>query len=120
MPYFQQVVPGSNYYLEDEFNSHINKINPKLSVFHSNIRSLSCHHKELVTYLQVLDLKFDCICLWEVWSTNLNSYKSIFQDYIVMFAEPVNNSVGGVAIFIKNNYKISERKRLKNSILSKS
>ena len=106
-------MPGSNYYVEDEFNSHINKINTKLSVFHLNIRSLNCHYKELVTYLQLLDLKFDCICLSEVWSTNLNSYKSIFQDYIMIFVEPVNNNVGGVAMFIENNYKISERKDLK-------
>ena len=48
VPYFQQAVPGSNYYVEDKFNSHINKINSKLSVFHLNIRSLNCHHKELV------------------------------------------------------------------------
>ena len=78
VPYFQQAVPGSNYYVEDEFNSHINQINSKLSVLHLNIRSLNCHHKELVTYLQLLDLKFDCICLSEVWSTNLNPYKSVF------------------------------------------
>ena len=67
----------------------------------------------MVTYLKLLDLKFDCICLSEVWSTNLNSYKSIFQDYIVIFAEPIKNNVGGVAMFIKNSYKISERKDLK-------
>ena len=113
MPYFQQAVPGTNYYVEDEFNSHINKINSKLSVFHLNIKSLNCHHKELVTYLQLLDLKFDCIFLLEVWSGNLNSYKSIFQGYIMIFAEPVNNNIGGVALFIKNNYKTPERKDLK-------
>ena len=37
----------------------------------------------------------------------------IFQDYVMIFAEPVNNNVGGVAMFIKNNYKISEREDLK-------
>ena len=31
----------------------------------------------------------------------------------MIFAEPVNNNVGGVAMFIKDNYKISERKDLK-------
>ena len=31
----------------------------------------------------------------------------------MIFAEPVNNNAGGVAMFIKNNYKISERKDLK-------
>ena len=61
-------MPGRNYYVEDEFNSYISKINPKFSVFHLNFKSLNCHHKELVTYLQLLDSKFDCICLSEVWS----------------------------------------------------
>ena len=88
VPCFQQAVPRSNHYVEDEFNSYISKINPKFSVFHLNIRSLNCHHKELVTYLQLLDLKFDCICLSDVWSTNLNSYKSIFKDYRAILAKP--------------------------------
>ena len=50
VPYFQQTTPGSNYYVEDEFNSYTNKIKPKFSVFHSNIKSLNCHHKELIAY----------------------------------------------------------------------
>ena len=66
VPYFQQTIPGSNYYVEDEFNSYTNKIKSKFSVFHLNIRSLNCHHKELIAYLHVLNLKFDCICLSEV------------------------------------------------------
>ena len=31
----------------------------------------------------------------------------------MIFAEPVNNNVGEVAMFIKNHYKISERKDFK-------
>ena len=31
----------------------------------------------------------------------------------MIFAEPVNNNIGGVALFIKNNYKTPERKDLK-------
>ena len=38
--YFANSVPGSNYYVEDEFNSHINKIRPRFSVF-------LCQYKEL-------------------------------------------------------------------------
>ena len=36
--YFANSVPGSNYYIEDGFNSYINKIRPSFSVFHLNIR----------------------------------------------------------------------------------
>ena len=119
IPYFENSIPGSNYYVEDKFNSYVSKINPRFSVFHLNIRSLSCHYKELIAFLQLLNLKFDCICLSEVWSTNLKSYDSIFQDYIPFFAEPINSKVGGVAIFVKNDYKVCEINELKIPYSSK-
>ena len=100
-------MPVSNYYIEDEFNSYINKIRPRFSrsVFHLNFNSLNCHHKELIAYLHLLNLRFDCICLSEVWSTNLKSYQSIFQDYMRCFVKSIDNNVGGVAMFVKNDYK---------------
>ena len=53
IPYFANSIPSSNYYIEAEFNSYINKIRPRFSVFHLNIRSLNCHHKELIAYLHL-------------------------------------------------------------------
>ena len=67
----------------------------------------------MIAYLQLLNVKFDCICLSEVWTTNLDLYQSIFEDYISFFAEPINTNVGGVAMFVKNKYKICERKEFK-------
>ena len=120
VPYFQQTIPGLLcYYVEDEFNSYTNKIKPNFSVFHLNIRSLNCHHKELIAYLHVLNLKFDCICLSEVWSTNLNSYQSILKDCISLFKKPTEINVGGVVMFVKSIYKILERKDLKIPFSSK-
>ena len=113
IPYLQQTISGTNYYVEDELNSYTDKLSTKFSVFHLNIRSLNCHRKELIAYLQLLNVKFDCICLSEVWTTNLDLYQSIFEDYIPFFAEPINTNVGGVAMFVKNKYKICERKELK-------
>ena len=49
IPYLQQTMPGTNYYVENEFKSDTDKLNTKFSVFHFNIRSLNCHHKELIT-----------------------------------------------------------------------
>ena len=86
---FKQSIPGSNYYVEDEFNLYANKIKPKFSIFHLNIKSLNCHHKELNTSIHILNLSFDCICISEVWSTNLNSYQSILKDYTSFFAETI-------------------------------
>ena len=37
-------------------------------------------------------------------------YQSIFEDYIPFFAESADTNVGGVAMFVKNKYKICERK----------
>ena len=78
-----------------------------------NIQSLNCHHKELIAYLQLLNVKFDWICLSEVWTINLDLYQSIFEDYIPFFAELVDTNVGGVAMFVKNKYRICERKEFK-------
>ena len=33
VPYFQQTIPGSNYYVEYEFNSYTNKINQNFLYF---------------------------------------------------------------------------------------
>ena len=119
IPYFENSIPGSNYYVEDKFNSYVSKINPRFSVFYLNIRSLNCHYKELIAFLHLSNLKFDCICLSEVWSTNLKFYESIFQDYIPFFAEPIDSKVSGVAIFVKNDCKVCEINELKIPYSSK-
>ena len=69
--------------------------------------------------MHLLNLKFDCICLSEVWSTNLKSYQSIFQDYIPFFVDPIDNNVGRVAMFVKNDYKVFEMNELKIPYSSK-
>ena len=107
------MIPGSNYYVEDEFNTYINRIRPRFSVFHLNIKSLNCHRKELIAYMYLLNLKFDCIYLSEVWSTNFKSYQSIFQNCIPFFVEPIHINVGRVAMFVKNDYKVYEINELK-------
>ena len=52
-----------------------------------NVRSLNKHHKELVTYLSLLNMKFDCICLSEVWNYNVEFYRNIFQNYVSYFEQ---------------------------------
>ena len=62
IPYFANSVPGSIYYVEDKFNPYIIKIRPRFSVFHLNIRSLNCHHKELIAYLHLLGRRQANLC----------------------------------------------------------
>ena len=47
----------------------------------------------------------------------LKSYQSIFQDYIPFFVEPIDNNVGGVAMFVKNDYKVCETRGLLGHLL---
>ena len=72
---YNQVAMECKYHVENEFNATLKKYNNiilkynvKFSIFHMNMRSLNKHHKELVTYLSLLNMKFDCICLSEVWN----------------------------------------------------
>ena len=59
------------------------------------------------------------MCLSEVWSTNLRSYQSIFQDDIPFFVEPIDNNVGGVTMFVENDCKVCEMNELKIPYSSK-
>ena len=107
---FSQVGLDCKYYVEEEFNAELKNYNDSnFSIFHINIRSLNKHHKELVTYLSLLNLKFDCICLMEIWNYNLEFYKDIFPNYVSHFEPPKGNTkIGGAGIFIKRNLKISK------------
>ena len=58
----------------------------------------------------MLNLKFDCICLTEIWNYNLEFYKNIFPNYVSHFEPPKGNTkIGGAGIFIKRDLKISKR-----------
>ena len=48
-----------------------------------------------------------------IGKTNLNSYQSIFENCIAFSAEPTDTNIGGVAMFVKNECKICERKEFK-------
>ena len=76
-----------------------------------NVRSLNKHHKELVTYLLLLNMKFDRICLSKVWNYNLEFYRNIFQNYVSYFEPPKGTNIGGVAIFIKRDLKVNNKAR---------
>ena len=98
------------YYVGNEFNVTLKKYNDsKFSIFHMNIRSLNKHHKELVTYLSLLNI--DGICLSEVWNYNLEFYRNIFQTCVSYFEPPKGTNIGGVAIFIKRDLKVNNKTR---------
>ena len=112
-PYFQQVGLESHYFTEDDFNESLRQLNTRFSLFHLNIRSLNKHHNDLVIYLSLLNNKFDAICLFEIWNYNLEFYKAIFPNYTAYFEPPSDSNIGGVAIFVKSEFKLTHRVDLK-------
>ena len=104
--YINQIMPSSNnfqtkYFTEDDFNASVSILNTKFSVFHLNIRSLNSHHG------------FDCVCLSEIWNYNLDFLQNLLPDYTPYFDKVTDTNIGGVAIFVKNTYLVSERKDLR-------
>ena len=93
----------NDYHTIDSFNNLVNNREPKLSVFHLNIRSLNKHSSELVNLLSNLKLNFDCICLTEINRTNINMYKSLCNDYVFHFIAPESGNIGGAGIFVKKD-----------------
>ena len=109
---YNQVELECRYYVENEFNTTLKKYNDnKFSIFHMNVRSSNKHHKELVIYLSLLNMKFDCICLSEVWNYNLEFHRNIFQNYISYFEPPKETNIGGAAIFIKQDLNMNNKTR---------
>ena len=54
-------------------------------------------------------MKFDYICLSEVWNHNLEFYRNIFQNYVSCFEPPKGTNIGGIAIFINRDLKVNNK-----------
>ena len=112
--YFHQVGLNSKYYTEDYFNTGRSKYkNNEFSIFHLNIRSLNKHHVELTTYISLLQIDFDCICLSEIDTFNIDFYKHIFPNHICHFDLPTSSNIGGAAIYVKKEHKVTEKSEYK-------
>ena len=114
--YFRQVGLNSKYCTEDYFNTARSKYkNNEFSVFHLNKRSLNKHHVELTTctYISLLQIDFDCICLPEIDTFNIDFYKHIFPNHIFHFDLPNSSNIGGVAIYIKKGHKVTDKSEYK-------
>ena len=71
----------------------------------------------LESFLKELTIKFDFICLTELWKTNISFMGNIFQDYKCKYAPPKSSNCGGVALFYRKNYKVEVLKDLQiNSV----
>src|SRR3989442_11391384 len=72
-------------------------------MYHVNVRSLNANYNKLVNFLQCLSFQFDVIILSEIWSTNIQYFANLFNEYD-FFYQISNNRAGGVGIYIKTSH----------------
>ena len=112
--YFHQVALNSKYYTEDYFNTAGSKYkNNGFSIFHLNIHSLNKYHAELTTYISLLQIHFDCMCLSEIDTFNIDFCKHNFPNHTCHFDLPTSSNIGGVAIHMKKEHKVTEKSKYK-------
>ena len=88
------------------------KANKHLSILHINISSIQFHIEEFRIILQLLDHKFDYICISES-KIKINTEPTVdinIEGYQTPVGMPSHSSKGGVLIYIKEgiNYKPRE------------
>ena len=107
-----QVLPtiNCNYYTTDEFvSNHFNSAK-SFSVFHLNIHSINKHIEELRLFLQIIDFKFDIICITE--SKIEVGMEPMVDISLIGYQKPESTPTeatkGGVLIYVKKglDYKL--------------
>ncbi len=111
---------GCEYYSTKRLNKLYSKVveNNDLSLIHLNIHSLNANYGGLLLLLSQFNFKFDVIVLSEIWSYNINFLEGIMEGYDFYYDLPVNSKVGGVGIYIKNEYNCSTRDDLKLKVIT--
>ena len=102
---------SSPYYLEDEFNSMLIKINidNNFSVLHVNARSLHKNLDYLQVYLRTLNHNFSIIAISETWANNDSMLLLNIPGYNRTFKNRTSGRGGGVALFVCNCFKFTVR-----------
>ena len=99
--------PNSEFYSTEQFNKEFPSSDKyiQLSIFHINIRSLNCNNRKLISFLLMLDRRFDVIILSEIWKYNVEFYTNIFGNntYDFFYELPKDCKAGGVAIYAKQS-----------------
>ena len=94
----------------DSFNHKNNKDN--ISFFHLNIASLLKNKEELETFLNMIDLQFNCIGITETKLKTMNPISSIDIDGYNTFSTPTDAVKGGVLLYIKKHFNVKTRPNL--------
>ena len=108
---FYQHIVNSPCCIEDEFNQMLanENINDNvLSLFHMNMCSIPGKWNKFCTYLNTLKIKFHIIGLSETWLKPQNEDIYNIDAYNLITKSRNNTRGGGIALFICDQYEISE------------
>ncbi len=111
---------GCEYYSTKRLNKLYSKVveNNDLSLIHLNIHSLNANYGRLLLLLNQFNFKFDVIVLSEIWNYNIHFLEGIMEGYDFYYDLPVNTKVGGVGIYIKNEFTCKARDDLKLKVIT--
>ena len=93
---------NSDYYDVTTF-AQIQKARDSLSLFHTNLRSLSAHFDELQLLLTALKAQFDVIGISETREQAKGFLKNVDFNGYVLHSQHSKSSAGGVALYVKSN-----------------
>ena len=101
------------YYDDEQFIEMSKRHGTNISIFHMNIRKFSKHRGELLAYLKSLQNDFDVIVLSEIGSDASFYFLSILREYACVYELPKGNTYGGMALYVNQKLKVTEREDLK-------
>ena len=98
----------SSYFLEDQFNRSLPPNHQdRFSIIHFNARSLNRNFDHISNYLDLLNHSFSVIGITESWLKTSSDLPPL--DGYNCIHNPRNTRGGGVALYISDNFSITER-----------
>ena len=94
--FLAEIDKSCDYYTNAEFNTKI-KCSDKFSLIHLNCRSIKANFKDMQTFIDTLQIKFDIIAVSETWlsdTDDLNDF--LLPNYELVNVNKKNKRGGGV------------------------
>ena len=108
------LLPNCNYYKISEFVEAKFDSSKSFSIFHINIHSIQLHLEELKLLLQLIDFKFDILCISE--SKLIKGVKPIIDISLENYHDPIGTpseaTKGGVLIYVSKDLNFKPRNDL--------
>ena len=107
------VIPAINckYYSTSDFSAAQFDANKSFSILHYNIHSIERHIEEFRIILQLIDFKFDIICISEskILEDRATLTDISITGYELPLSTPTESNKGGVLIYVKKGIKAKPR-----------